>query len=216
MKRLIYTSLILLLFSFSVIAQDEDGKEEIKCPDILITGPASAVQPGETQTFILTIKGGNVDEDKIKINWEIDRGTIIEGQGTKTLVVKTDDDETVTVTANVDAGGECVTSISESGIPFCGVPPMLVDEFGNIPNGDMKARLDAYFVELQNNPDATGYIVNYGSQRQIATREKFIRNQINFRRFETDRIVFVNGGTEKEIRTRLWVVPDGADDSMID
>ena len=86
-----------------------------------------------------------------------------------------------------------------------------VDAFGPAANGDIKARLDAFFVELMNDPTAQGHIITYGPNRQVAARERLIKNQIYFRRFDSQKITFVTGGFSKEIKTEFWVVPQGAE-----
>ena len=62
-----------------------------------------------------------------------------------------------------------------------------------------------------NNPTAQGQIITYGANRQVAGRERLIKNQIYFCRFDSQRITFVTGGFSKEIKTEFWVVPKGAD-----
>ncbi len=217
MKKITTILLLVFLFSLSIFAQSENDNEKKACPEITILGPATSAAPGDTQTFVLTI-GGEYDEDKLKINWSVDKGTIVGGQGTKTLLVinTLDPAETIIVTADVVTSEDCHASESEATVHGDPPDPMLIDEFGNIGYEDIYARIDAFLVELQNNPSSQGYIVNYGKQKNIRNREKFIRNHINQRKFDFSRITFVNGGKEKEIRTRVWVVPSGADASTID
>ncbi len=85
------------------------------------------------------------------------------------------------------------------------------DEFANNPNGDVKARLDAYFVKLMNNPRTQGLITNYGSGREILRREKLIKYQIKVRKFDASRITFADGRFSKEMKTEFWLVPAGAE-----
>ena len=60
----------------------------------------------------------------------------------------------------------------------------------------------------------TGYVINYGPAKQVAKREKLIRDYLTRNRgIDPGRLVFVQGGDEPEIRTRLWRVPQGADTS---
>jgi hypothetical protein len=66
------------------------------------------------------------------------------------------------------------------------------------------------FIRLQNDPTATGYIINYGPARQVTARERIIRSHIQLRRYDATRVVIVNGGEEAEIRTRIYIVPQGA------
>ncbi len=86
-----------------------------------------------------------------------------------------------------------------------------ITEFGKVTNGYIKMILDNFYVELNNNPSATGYIINFGSAREIARVERLIRNQIKFRRFDGERLVIVNGGKAEKLQTQFWLVPAGAE-----
>ena len=55
------------------------------------------------------------------------------------------------------------------------------------------------------------YIINYGSDSEVAYREKVITNSIGFRNFDRIRITFLRGGRENGARTVVWKVPTGAD-----
>jgi hypothetical protein len=88
------------------------------------------------------------------------------------------------------------------------------EEFGKATNGYVKMLFDSIMVKLQANPNAQLVIINYGSDREIAKREKQIRNAIAFRRYETTRITLIRGGNEKVIRTQFWIVPEGAETPM--
>ena len=85
-----------------------------------------------------------------------------------------------------------------------------VDEFGRATNGHVKMKMDYFYVELNNNPAAQGYIINYGTNREIAIREKQIRVSIAWRKYDAARITFVSGGFREEVKTELWYVPPGA------
>jgi hypothetical protein len=216
MKKFIYIALLISLFCLSAFAQTEETKKEkTECPTIEVTGPPAMVKPGEMMTFNLKING-EFDKEKLKIKWSIDKGTIVQGRGTKSLtVIDTEKTGGITVTADVIVG-QCNLSGSEASI-ICKCPqPIFIDEFGDIQSCDMKARLDTFLVELQNNPGSQGYIINYGTSKNVAKRERFIRDQLKFREYPLSNIVFVNGGKEEKIRTRLWQVPPGADASTID
>jgi hypothetical protein len=168
-------------------------------------------------TFTANLSGGN--QEGITFNWSVSAGSIVEGQGTPSIRVSVPSDGSVTnVTATVNIGGtqpacNCDTEASET----AGVAPTIrerteVDDFGNIANDDVRQRLDAFFATLQSDPTAQGYIINYGTPRNVTRRETLIRNHITFRGFDASRITFVNGGDNAEgIRTRLVLVPAGAE-----
>ena len=57
------------------------------------------------------------------------------------------------------------------------------------------------------------YIINYGSNKEIAFREKVITDSIAFRNFDRPRITLVRGGLDDGApRTVVWRVPEGADE----
>jgi hypothetical protein len=58
------------------------------------------------------------------------------------------------------------------------------------------------------------YVINYGTPAQIAQREKWIRDSITFRRFDSYRITLVNGGNSGRSRTIMWLVPPGAENPI--
>ena len=91
-------------------------------------------------------------------------------------------------------------------------PATQIDEFGPLPNDEVRGRIDNLFVTLSNNPDAQGYIINYGTDREIAAREKLIQNHINFRKYDRSRVTMVRGGNPDGVQnTKVYTVPPGAD-----
>jgi hypothetical protein len=84
-----------------------------------------------------------------------------------------------------------------------------LEEFGKVPSGQIRLYLDNFFGELQNNPTAQGYIFNYGAKRDVARREKLFRDHVVFRKVNPSQITFVRGKYEIELRTQLWVIPEG-------
>lgn len=185
------------------------------CPSLSITGPAGVTTPGETMTFTANLSGG--DQNNITYNWTVSAGTIESGQGTPSITVRTTQDLAGgNVTATVNIGGtdpncSCTTTASEIGAVAARPESRIVDEFGALTPDDVKARLDPFFTAIANDPTAQGYIINYGTARQIATRERLIRGYITFRGQDPGRFTFVQGGdTGAGINTRLVLVPAGA------
>ena len=89
--------------------------------------------------------------------------------------------------------------------------PIPVDEFGPAVNDDVRARVDNFYAQLNNNPNAQGYIINYGTPAEIRRRRAQIMAQINFRNLDASRVTFVDGpdnGTG--INTKFYLVPAGA------
>ncbi len=185
---------------------------ECTCPTLDVTGPTGATTPGEVMTFTATVTGGS--QATVTYDWSVTSGTIIEGQGTPSIRVQTTPEMAGTnVTATVTIGGLCETcpqtSDSETGIVAALPTFSLIDTLEVLPADEVRARLDAFFTQLQNDPTATAVIITDGSNRDVTRRETLIRNHINFRNQDPNRFTFVRG-TGTELRTRLFVVPAGA------
>ncbi|HUR97818.1 MAG TPA: hypothetical protein VMZ26_07065 [Pyrinomonadaceae bacterium] len=183
------------------------------CPSLSVTGPAGVTERGGTMTFTANVSGGTAQN--ITYNWSVSAGTIASGQGTPSITVTAPSDApnvTATVDIGLDVNCGCVTNASETAPVAAAPEAVLVDEFGKLPNDDIRGRLDAFFAELSNNPNNQGYIINYGTDREIAARERLITNHIQFRNFDRSRITLVRGGTsaDGEPRTRLYRIPPGA------
>jgi hypothetical protein len=190
-----------------------DCVQACACPTLSVSGPAGVTSPGDTMTFTANVSGG----PSVTYNWTVSRGTIESGQGTPSIVVRTAiGDAGSNVTATVEIGGldpacNCPRSASESGPIATILQALLIDEFGNLPNDDIRGRLDNFFQELSNNPNNQGYIINYGTPIQIAARERLITNHIAFRNFDRSRITLVRGGdTGEGPKTKLYRIPPGA------
>lgn len=91
-----------------------------------------------------------------------------------------------------------------------------IDEFERATNGYVKMKTDYFYTELNNNPSAQGYIINYGTAREIALRERQIRDAIRFRKFDSSRITVVNGGFRGVVKSEFWLVPAGAENPKIE
>jgi hypothetical protein len=89
------------------------------------------------------------------------------------------------------------------------------DEFGDIYLTDIKARLDNFAIQLQQEPTARGFIIIYRSRRdlvglntRLAARMKYYL--VNLRGIDSSRVVTVDGGTADCLTQELWIVPSGA------
>lgn len=91
-----------------------------------------------------------------------------------------------------------------------------IDEFGIMGECEYGARLDNWLAKLQNEKNATGYIIFYQgkdvlpAQYETNAYERRARNYITFRGIDQTRLVFVDGGFREKISTELWLVPNGA------
>jgi hypothetical protein len=194
------------------VEECSDCVQVCSCPTLMVSGPAGTTDPGATMTFTLSGAGSN------SVNWSVSAGTIESGQGTSSITVRAPADGSVSnITATAEVGGldpncGCTTTASESA-PVAPKPTAtLIDEFGKAPDDDVKARVDNFYIQLNNNPSAQGYIINYGNAAQIKKRKAQIMKAINFRKYDVNRVTFVDGGdTGAGESTKFWLVPAGAD-----
>jgi hypothetical protein len=180
------------------------------CPtSFTVSGPSDLVEIGATATFTANVSGGS---NSPTYNWSVSSGTITSGQGTPAITVEAA--EGATVTATVELGGLCADcnrtgSATANWKTKTVITSTKIDEFGEQKPDQIKARLDSFFIALNNDPTATGYIINYGPAKLKAARIKVITAAIAFRKFDKNRIVFVDGG-EGELWTEFWLQPQGA------
>ena len=100
----------------------------------------------------------------------------------------------------------------------------MFDQFENINCEDEKARLDNFTIQLQNQPEASGYIIYYGGPKygkpgqtrlprrnEAAARAARLKSYlIETRGLVTTRVVMINGGFRETWQAELFVVPAGA------
>ena len=91
----------------------------------------------------------------------------------------------------------------------------IVDEFGLINNGEIKARIDAYLNELNNDPSAQGLIIFYSEKGKPAQTKRLITVMRDYmfgmRKFDSARINVTGGGVREKMLFQLYVVPAGAE-----
>jgi len=193
-----------------------DCKVTCSCPTISVSGPAGVTNPGETMTFTANLVGGSQDTP-VTYNWSVSAGTIQSGQGTPSIVVSVPlENPPTNVTASLEVGGlradcNCPNTASET----AGVSPLPVptevDTFGKLSNDDVKVRVQNFYQQLANNPNAQGYIITYGKPAEIAARRRQITNAITFLKLDPSRVTFVDGGDKGTgVETHFFIVPPGA------
>ncbi len=209
----------------TITVRDCDCVSPCVCPTLDVTG-GGVVQPGESMFFTANVSGGTATD--LSYNWTVSNGTISSGQGTPSITVDTTGLNNTNIQATVEVTGvglcdDCRTlRDSETGSVAPGKPdPRLFDQFGRLPDDEIKARIQNLYVELGNNPTAQGYIISYGTDREIAARERQIRNAISFLNLDASRVTLVRGGStnptgQRGVYTKVWIVPPGADNPTPD
>ena len=161
----------------------------------------------------------NVKQVEPAFSWTVSQGRIVGGQGTDAIEVELPEGANGEVLARVEARGyslECpVGSASGYAKTTVGVTHLKFDEFGDIRNGDTKARLDSLAMELHNDPTLQAHLVVYGARSgprgQAARRALQLKTfLVETRGVDPSRVVTVEGGFRDELSGELWLSPLGA------
>lgn len=200
--------ILMTVFAVNISAQ---VYKDVK-PGLKIICSEVPIAAGEKIIFTATLTPAS---NIATYNWSISFGIITKGQGTPVIEVETPSDYDGTITATLEIGGGVYFEpIGDSCTINTVVPPKakLLEEFPHSTQGYMKMMLDAtLFLELQNDPSATGYIYIFPkTPKEKVQIERIIRNQIKVRAFDSSRIIFVEGGKNSRSILQFWSVPAGA------
>lgn len=188
------------------------------CPQVYVRGGPYVPAPEGPISFKAEL---HVNDKKVTptFSWQVSRGQIVRGQGTETIEVELPPGAKGEVVARVEVHGyslECPTGASAAfAKTTVGVSHFKFDEFGDIRNGDTKARLDNLAIELQSNPTLQVHLVVYGGRLgplgEAARRAHWLKNYlVSTRGLDPARILTVEGGFRDELSGELWVSPQGS------
>ena len=183
------------------------------CPNVAIACPDRVVV-NEPLTFRSTVSDGS--NGRQTYNWSVSAGRIIDGQGTDTIHVDTTGLAGQSLTASLSMGGYNLDCSATCTVQFpIPVECKKFDEFPAIAYNDIKARLDNYAIELQNDPTASAYVIVYpgqpgrpGEVQKNTTR--IVDYVVNSRGINAQRIVTLVGPPRDALLVELWLCPQGA------
>jgi hypothetical protein len=211
MKQIIFISIFALFFGVSVFAQAEKSP----CPKIEV-GSSEIERSGEPIYFTAHV-GEDTTISKFEYKWTITAGTIVAGQADSTITVDTTGLQDISLTATVEIKGlpeNCASTFSESYSVNIFGDPRMFDEYGKLSDNKVKERIKNLYVELGNNPNFQGYIINYGTADEIAARENQIRKAVSLLKYDASRIRIIRGGTNPDgtgVLTKIRIFPSGSD-----
>jgi hypothetical protein len=207
MQKTISIVILLLVTAFTGIAQT--GAED--CPTISVSGPVAVLKDGDSAVFAVAVAGKSVP-GKLTYKWTIQNGTVTAGASEREVTVTVSGKTAATVEVGGLDGACGKTATAEVRYGDVKPSPILFDEFGKVKDNLLQKRLSALGDTLEQNAGAQAYFVNYGSAKDVEKREASIRSMFGA---NASKAVFVNGGVEKDVRTRVWVVPPGAETSEL-
>jgi hypothetical protein len=94
-----------------------------------------------------------------------------------------------------------------------------MDAYGNLCWEEEKARLDNFAIQLQNDPNLIGYIVVYAGRISCRDEAKYrgnrARNYVLKLAVDPKRVIFKNGGFQRDLETILQVQPKASPDYQV-
>ncbi len=199
MKQIIFTAILIFAFCFAVFAQSNENL----CPNLNVS---SFEYQNNIQVFTVeAVK--EIGNYNVKYKWTAKAGNIIAGNDTKTVVFLREGNQ-YSVTVEVKGlPKNCDRSETQSGV-FDPPESVMIAQFGKIPSGETKAIMDAFLIELHNDPTAEGLIVISDNKNSI-NQLKSLNNYIALREFDKTRISFLITNELRD-KTRLFIIPAGA------
>jgi hypothetical protein len=194
------------------------------CPYPVNVSAPGSVNDGDIITFAADVSYGG--SSALNYTWTVSppAARIARGAGTPTIEVDTTGlgKQKVTAILVVDDGsGErsCRQTAQASTDILTPAPPPVeprkFDEFPNLAFDDQKARLDNLAIQMQNEPNAQGYIIVYaGRTSRPGTAERLGARARDYlvqqRGLDPSRFTVVNGGYRDSDYFEVWIVPQGA------
>ena len=217
------TAIVVLLASAHAFGQDAHYTYPftLSCPE-------GVVAAGETFSVRAVFEGGHTGERyEPDYSWSLSQGRIVSGQGTKEVRIQLDAElgDLATVTLNREflkphfpgVQRDATCQIAVAARPAA----RMTDEFRTAGDNceDGLTRLDAFLLELNNDPGAAGMIVLYtdlAAQGAARVRQLQLFRYARFRGFDLSRLTFVRGVPRESGTTQFWIVPIGADRPSIE
>lgn len=195
------------------------------CPyNVTVDGPDKVLE-GDLITFA-SIDAMNYPTP-LNYVWTVSPNSakVTSGLGTSAITVDTSGMGGQTITADLDVSDGLYAAQCRQKLPVAtiveSIPPIEAikfDEFESKTFDDDKARLDQFAIQLQNSPDAQGYIIMYQGTDKNSIRnrnvdalsKKTMDYLVNERGIDPRRVVITNWGSRPTTTYELWLVPPGA------
>ncbi len=194
---------------------DFTKNEIVYCPEINVAGDGFRHNRKVPLKFSVAINGAATNES-FPLEWNISAGKIIGGQGTNQIQIDLSETDAKKITASVIVRGlppECDSHAYNS--TEIGLYPYKLDEFSHLPYSDIAARMDSYFYQIANEPDATVYIIIYGgrqsNKKDAAAVLRSLRQIISFRKYDPSRIKIVDGGFREGMFVEVYLLTAGVE-----
>lgn len=193
MRNFFVICISIIVLSISIFAQNETKP----CPTVTMISPAVMTTPGEVMTFSVKV-GDDTDNSKLKYDWTVSLGTIIEGKNTSAITIATTREMSgANITAKVEIQGlpnDCAAELSET-VSIQSLPTVCdFDNYGKVSWEQEAGRLDNLFSAVLDNPECIAFIRLFTAENetieQAKKRVKKIVKHANLREFPKRRLIF--------------------------
>lgn len=97
--------ILICLMNFIMPNTHAQNRDTIQCPELRITGPNNdIITDGKDATFSVAMQK-KFESSNLTYNWALNNGTIINGQGTKSITVDTKELAGQLIIASVEISG---------------------------------------------------------------------------------------------------------------
>lgn len=180
--------------------------ESVDCPSVSVYVQHPAFDRDEPVIFIASV----YPRSSIKMTWSVSSGLILDGQGSDFIKIDPKGAVRITVIGTVE-GIKPPCNNSAIATADIGPRPYLFDESGNIPESDLRARLDGFMTAVFDYRTVQGEIIIYGrrsASNSLARSMRLVQNHFRFRNFPPGRIIVTAGGYREDGGMELWLYPE--------
>ncbi len=219
MKIFFAASVLIWIFCTVSFAQSDQTDP---CPKVDVSSPTLDTSPGSIVIFTATIDKES-EKKPINLEWFVDGGEILEGQGTDTIKTQQKpEDAGKSITATVEAKflpDGCKVTDSETAATWCPILVRQIDEFSISANQIDKVKLNNLANYFRNNSSEQIYIIekfeNKTSSKTIESKNQKAIDYLKSHGIERTSIILLTG-TGKENLTQFFLVPSGAERPVCD
>lgn len=185
--------------------------ETFFCPRIDISGIDSNFDSNRPASFTVSTAP---KQDGLKYRWSVSAGNIVTGVEDDSVEIDPKGNKKITVFVEVSGLPLPCKRVAFRDFSF-GKRAYLLDDLDRFNSSQYSAVVDGLMIELNNEPEMSGYIITYagrskgidGAKRLFAEAKRpFI-----FRKYDLNRVRIVEGGYREFDSVELWLLPPGAE-----
>jgi len=215
MRLLSHVIVVMMLGSSAVLCQSDSSG----CPVFSIVGPETGVLTPESEYSFHAQFSLNAPKDKVNFIWASSGGRIMSGYGSPKIQLRPEREDggsNLHIFVKVEGLSRTCENYASEIFPVAPIPEEEpLDEFGTTTGDPLRARVDNFFIQINNNPRADGVSeIWFGEKESNFQRTRRIRDilkAVRYRDYDMSRLSFVV--MERPAirpRTVFWLLNPGA------